>query len=78
MLAANSSGPVGTNGTDHTYNPDASLPVEAQRVGYVTKFGGAAKRLAFATVSGAGHEVPMYKPVAALAMLTRFLEGRDL
>jgi|MEHZ01.2.fsa_nt_MEHZ010547880.1_1 poly(3-hydroxybutyrate) depolymerase len=65
-------------GTDHIFNADALHPVEAQRVGYVTEFGGDAKRLAFATVNGAGHEVPMYKPVAALAMLTRFLEGRSL
>ena len=75
LATANGSGPVGRNGTDHIFLPHGP---EAQRVGYVTTFGGAAKRLTFATVNGAGHEVPMFKPVAAAAMLDRFLAGRAL
>ena len=45
---------------------------------YRISFGGAAVRLLFATVNGAGHEVPMYKPVASYAMLSRFIAGRAL
>ncbi len=41
--------------------------------GYLTKFKGA--RLAFATVHGAGHEVPTYKPAAGLQMFTNFIAG---
>eukprot|EP01052_Picozoa_sp_SAG31_P033593 SAG31_NODE_3819_length_3852_cov_8.593658_1_plen_559_part_00 len=77
LSLANGSGPVGSNGTSHIYQPDGHT-AEAQRVGYVTTFGGDAVRLWFATVNGAGHEVPMYKPEAALALISRFLEGRSL
>ena len=77
LSLANGSGPIGTNGTSHIYEPDGRS-AEAQRVGYVTSFGGAAVRLLFATVNGAGHEVPMYKPVASYAMLSRFIAGRAL
>ncbi len=46
---------------------------DGQLAGYMTKFKGA--RLAFATVHGAGHEVPTYKPQAAYEMFTSFLAG---
>lgn len=41
--------------------------------GYLTKFKGA--RLAFATIHGAGHEVPTYKPEAAYDMFTNYIAG---
>ena len=46
---------------------------DAQLGGYITKFKGA--RLAFVTVHGAGHEVPTYKPKAALQLFTQFIAG---
>lgn len=46
---------------------------EGQLGGFLTKFKNA--RLAFATVHGAGHEVPTYKPKAALQMFTNYLSG---
>merc|ERR1712167_241163 len=38
--------------------------------GYITHFGGAG--LTFATVHGAGHEVPTYKGEAALELLSKY------
>ena len=35
-------------------------------------------QFAFATVRGAGHEVPAYKQAAALSMISRFIEGEPL
>ena len=35
-------------------------------------------RFSFATVKGAGHMVPEFKPVAAHALIERFLAGRPL
>jgi len=32
----------------------------------------------FATVRGAGHEVPLFKPRAALQLFTSFLAGKPL
>jgi len=46
---------------------------DGQLAGYLTKFSGA--RLAFATIHGAGHEVPTYKPDAALQMFTEYIAG---
>ena len=46
---------------------------EGQLGGYLTKFKDA--RLAFATVHGAGHEVPTYKPKVALQLFTQFIAG---
>ncbi|CAH9090890.1 unnamed protein product [Cuscuta europaea] len=36
------------------------------------------KGLTFATVRGAGHEVPLFKPMAALQLLSSFLRGEPL
>ena len=47
-------------------------------VGYVTQFGGDSKDFRFATVMGAGHEVPMFKPLPAFAMMKRFQQGVPL
>jgi len=44
----------------------------------VTEFAPPAGRFAFATVKRAGHEVPMYQPERALAMLQRFVAGAPL
>ena len=42
--------------------------------GWVTEYEG----LTFATVKGAGHMVPQYRPESAFAMFTRFLNGEKL
>ncbi|CAE6415970.1 unnamed protein product [Rhizoctonia solani] len=46
--------------------------------GRVAGFTRSANGLTFATVDAAGHMVPYDKPKEALAMLTRWLEGKDL
>lgn len=46
---------------------------DGQLGGYLTKFKGA--RLAFATIHGAGHEVPTYKPKAGFEMFTNYIAG---
>lgn len=46
---------------------------EGQVSGYVTKFEG----YSFATVHGAGHEVPTYKPAQALSLISAFFNGDD-
>jgi len=43
--------------------------------GHVTEYEGG---LTFATVLGAGHEVPDTKPVEALALFQAFVAGRPL
>ena len=43
--------------------------------GYVTKF---AKNFTFATVRDAGHMVPRYKGKEALAMITRWLQMKEI
>ena len=47
--------------------------VADQTAGYVTKW--ANTKLAFATVHGAGHEVPTYKPEVALSLFKSYLAG---
>jgi carboxypeptidase C (cathepsin A) len=47
--------------------------VGGQVAGYLTRFQG--HRFALLTVHGAGHEVPTYRPVEALDMWTRYLDG---
>jgi len=42
------------------------------------QYGGDAKDFRFATIMGAGHEVPTFKPISAYAMLTRFQAGEPL
>jgi serine carboxypeptidase-like clade II len=42
--------------------------------GYATKY----KNLTLATVRGAGHMVPQWRPKQAYEMFKRFLEGKDL
>lgn len=55
-----------------TSSPDA----KRQRAGYVKDY--AVNNFTFATVQGAGHMVPTYKPNFALQMLSRWLEGKPL
>ena len=43
-----------------------------QQGGFLTKFDGS---FSFATVHGAGHEVPTFQPVAALSLFSGFLDG---
>jgi serine carboxypeptidase-like clade 2 len=45
--------------------------------GYVIEYS-APGRFTFVTVKRAGHEVPMYQPARALAMLQRFVAGQAL
>lgn len=45
-----------------------------QTSGYVTKFE-EGSGLTFATVHGAGHEVPTYRPQQALQLLDNYLQG---
>lgn len=47
--------------------------VQGQTAGFCTRFD---QNLTFCTVHGAGHEVPAYRPMEALALFTKFL-GRD-
>lgn len=47
--------------------------VNGQTAGYLTKFKNS--KLAFATVHGAGHEVPTYKPAEALVLFKNYLSG---
>ena len=47
--------------------------VSEQTAGYITKW--ADTKLAFATVHGAGHEVPTYKPEIALSLWKSYLAG---
>ena len=47
--------------------------VSEQTAGYITKW--ANTKLAFATVHGAGHEVPTYKPEVALELFKMYLSG---
>ena len=58
-------------------NGDARIG-DSRIVGYVESFGGAARDFAFATVLGAGHEVPTFRPEAAFDMITRFRKGEPL
>lgn len=47
--------------------------VSGQTAGYLTKWTNT--KLAFATVHGAGHEVPTYKPEVALYLFDQYLKG---
>merc|ERR1712093_785862 len=42
--------------------------------GYVTRYKGG---LDFLTIRGSGHMVPEYKPAAALAFMSQWLQGKD-
>lgn len=54
-------------------NQWSTYTVNQQTAGYLTKW--KKTKLAFLTIHGAGHEVPTYKPEAALDMWTRYLAG---
>jgi carboxypeptidase C (cathepsin A) len=67
---------LGVNGKEnHTWVP---WTVDKQTAGYVTQFDLGASvhaKLTFATVHGAGHEVPAYRPKEALVMFQKYLSG---
>lgn len=46
-----------------------------QVAGYVTDY---AEGLTFATIKGAGHMVPQFKPIPALVMFQKFITGQKL
>ena len=54
-----------------------NVGLQTQTAGYVTNFdlGKTESSFTFATVHGAGHEVPAYRPAEGLAMLQSFLSG---
>jgi len=60
---------LGYNVTSHW----KEYTVADQTAGYITKWSD--QRFALATVHGAGHEVPTYKPEVALDLFTRYLKG---
>ena len=71
---------------DAAWTRDMGFPVKTdwrpwildnQVAGYVTEFE-TPTRFTFATVKQAGHEVPMYQPERALAMVQRFIAGESL
>jgi len=45
----------------------------SQIAGFVTDY---AEGLTFATIKGAGHMVPQFKPIPALVMFGKFLNGK--
>lgn len=49
--------------------------VNKEPAGYVNVYRAGKNRFIFATVNGAGHEVPMYKPQAAYELMKKFLSG---
>jgi carboxypeptidase C (cathepsin A) len=51
--------------------------VEEQIAGYATTFdmGEGSAKLTFATVHGAGHEVPAYRPMEALELFKKYFNG---
>jgi len=51
--------------------------VNGQTAGFVTHFdlGNPSSSFVFATVHGAGHEVPAYRPLEALELFKKFLSG---
>ena len=63
----------GSNWAKWNVPKDSGNGEAGQLGGYLTRFKG--KRLAFATVHGAGHEVPTYKPAAAKELFTQFMSG---
>lgn len=48
-----------------------------QRAGYVIDYDSGSTHFKFATVQGAGHLVPTYKPYFALTMITKFLNDAE-
>ena len=68
--------PVAEEWRPWVYSENTSLSAIA--AGYVVQFGDDSKDFRFATVLGAGHEVPMFKPAAAYAMFKRFQQGKRL
>ncbi len=52
--------------------------VDDQTAGYVTQFdvGAGGANLTFVTVHGAGHEVPAYRPLEALALFKKYFSGQ--
>ena len=61
----------------HPWMSDSADPGSSRKVlaGYATTYG--INNFTFATVKGAGHEVPRYKPAFALSMIERFLSGKS-
>jgi carboxypeptidase C (cathepsin A) len=73
-------GTVGTQswiydlGYDTTDDWTSWIDIDGQVAGYVQKF---ESKLTFATVHGAGHEVPEYKPAQALQLIQAYFNSSD-
>jgi len=59
----------------HAWTSDSATPGSSRHVlaGYAIKYG--TNDFTFATVRGAGHEVPRYKPDFALTLISKFIKG---
>jgi len=64
---------TGADWATWTVPKDAGNSEAGQTGGYLVRFKN--KRFAFATVHGAGHEVPTYKPAAALFLFKSYITG---
>ena len=85
-------GCVPTWGTEHFFLSQLGMPIEhswtpwkcenedgfMMKAGYNMQYGGTKHGVHFATVNGAGHMVPQYKPVEALALISRWLAHKPL
>jgi carboxypeptidase C (cathepsin A) len=62
----------------HPQNGETWKPwkVHNQTAGFVTKFRVPGGSFTFATVHGAGHEVPLYRPMEALQLFQNYLTGK--
>ena len=67
--------PYGVQKEWHAWKSASASPGSSKGViaGYAITYG--INNFTFATVKGAGHEVPRYKPAFALTMLDKFLKG---
>ena len=62
----------------HPWTSDSASPGSSKNVlaGYAISY--KTNDFTFATVRGAGHEVPRYKPEFALTLLTKFIKGEEI
>ena len=62
----------------HPWTSDSADPGSSKKVlaGYAVTY--AVNNFTFATVKGAGHEVPRYKPQFALTLLKKFMAGEAI
>lgn len=85
-------GCVPTWGTEHFFLGKLGMPISepwtpwkcknedgfVMKAGYHMKLGGTMYGIDFATINGAGHMVPQYKPAEMQSLITRWLSGKSL